>query len=109
MKGVSFWRQEPRDALAVSRVRRGRRNRARADPVSASLSGGSATTPKTGPPTDPDPGAVYALGSVESVMRNGLSKVRVVMRFANELYCSPACTEPHVPSSCPAAVKSWVR
>src|SRR5688572_11925039 len=109
MNGVSFWRQEPRDAPAVTRVLYGRRNRARADPVRASLSGGRATVPKTGPPTDAEPGAWYALASAASVMRKGLSKVRVVMRLANELYCSPACTEPHVPSNCPAAVKSWVR
>ena len=42
-------------------------------PVVALLSGASDTRPNDGPPIELEPGDWYALGSVESVARNGLS------------------------------------
>ena len=54
-------------------------------PVVALLSGASETRPKDAPPIELEPGDWYALGSVESVARNGLSKDWNGMALAKSL------------------------
>src|SRR3990172_4124487 len=76
--------------------------------VQASLSGGRPKRPVLDPFLEPVPGAVYALGSVESKLRQGLSHPKVSKRLAKSLTLIPAKATPQSPLALAFTPKSWV-
>jgi hypothetical protein len=81
MKFVESWLQRPIATSAPARLFLPILSVAAAVPVTAWLSGGSATSPRTGPPV------LLELGPLptESTARKGLSKDRVSTLFSNQL------------------------